>query len=55
MTCGASLKKSSSSENKVRVYDPRQQESHGWKSTHTIVEIVTDDMPFLVDSVTAAF
>ncbi len=40
-------------ENKVRVYNPRQ-ESHGWKSTHTIVDVVIDDMPFLVDSLTAA-
>ncbi|HEY5310537.1 MAG TPA: NAD-glutamate dehydrogenase, partial [Casimicrobiaceae bacterium] len=24
----------------------------GWQSTHTIIEIVNDDMPFLVDSVT---
>ena len=37
-------------EPKVRVYNPRI-EQHGWQSTHTIVEIVTDDMPFLVDSV----
>ena len=37
-------------EPKVRVYNPRL-ERHGWQSTHTIVEIVTDDMPFLVDSV----
>ena len=37
-------------EPKVRVYNPRL-EQHGWQSTHTIVEIVTDDMPFLVDSV----
>ena len=35
---------------KVRVYNPHPQE-HGWQSTHTIVEVVTDDMPFLVDSV----
>ena len=35
---------------KIRVYNPRI-EQHGWQSTHTIVEIVTDDMPFLVDSV----
>ncbi len=35
---------------KVRAYNP-QIEQHGWQSTHTIVEIVTDDMPFLVDSV----
>ena len=38
---------------KVRVYNPRP-ESHGWKSPHTIIEIVNDDMPFLVDSVVAA-
>ena len=37
---------------KIRVYNPRLEE-HGWKSSHTIVEIVNDDMPFLVDSVTA--
>ena len=35
---------------KVRAYNP-QVEQHGWQSTHTIVEIVTDDMPFMVDSV----
>jgi glutamate dehydrogenase len=36
---------------KVRVYSPRFEE-HGWRSPHTIVELITDDMPFLVDSVT---
>jgi glutamate dehydrogenase len=35
---------------KVRIYNPRF-ETHGWRSTHTAVEIVTDDMPFLIDSV----
>ncbi len=35
---------------RVRVYNPRFEE-HGWQSTHTVVEIVNDDMPFLVDSV----
>ena len=29
-------------------------EGNGWASAHTVLEIVTDDMPFLVDSVTAA-
>ncbi|MGI8717909.1 MAG: NAD-glutamate dehydrogenase [Lapillicoccus sp.] len=29
-------------------------EAQGWSSGHTVVQIVTDDMPFLVDSVTAA-
>src|SRR4051812_38133615 len=37
-------------ETKVRVYNPRFEE-HGWQSTHTAVEIVTDDMPFLIDSI----
>jgi glutamate dehydrogenase len=37
-------------ESKVRVYNP-QFEQHGWQSTHTVVEIVSDDMPFIVDSV----
>ncbi|MEM7498316.1 MAG: NAD-glutamate dehydrogenase [Pseudomonadota bacterium] len=36
---------------KVRVYNPNMAE-HGWSSRHTIVEIVNDDMPFLVDSTT---
>ena len=36
---------------RVRVFNPTLEE-HGWQSTHTIVEIVNDDMPFLVDSVT---
>src|SRR6516164_6225798 len=35
---------------KVRVYNP-DLASDGWSSPHTIVEIVNDDMPFLVDSV----
>jgi glutamate dehydrogenase len=36
----------------VRVFTPAVDE-HGWSSGHTVVEVVTDDMPFLVDSVTA--
>jgi len=36
----------------VRVYNPSMK-TDGWRSDHTVVEIVTDDMPFLVDSVTA--
>ena len=36
---------------RVRVFNPSIEE-HGWQSTHTIIEIVNDDMPFLVDSVT---
>ena len=40
-------------EPKIRVYNP-QYDEHGWHAHHTVVEIVNDDMPFLVDSVTAA-
>jgi glutamate dehydrogenase len=35
---------------KLRVYNPRADE-HGWTSPHTVIEMVNDDMPFLVDSV----
>src|SRR5215218_3060732 len=35
----------------VRVYNP-EFEQHGWQSAHTVAELVTDDMPFLVDSAT---
>ncbi|MCX7174094.1 MAG: NAD-glutamate dehydrogenase [Proteobacteria bacterium] len=35
----------------IRVYNPRPAE-HGWQSTHTVIEIVSKDMPFLVDSIT---
>ncbi len=35
---------------KVFIYNPNHSD-HGWQSTHTVVEIVNDDMPFLVDSV----
>ncbi len=35
---------------KLKVYNPEYEEE-GWKSTHTVIEIVQDDMPFLVDSI----
>lgn len=38
---------------KVRVFNP-SSEDNGWDSTHTVVQIVNDDMPFLVDSVSMA-
>ena len=37
----------------VRVFNPTRDDN-GWESTHTVVEIVTEDMPFLVDSVSIA-
>ncbi|MFJ8104174.1 NAD-glutamate dehydrogenase [Streptomyces sp. NPDC096132] len=35
----------------VRVHTPTV-EGNGWTCSHSVVEVVTDDMPFLVDSVT---
>ena len=41
-------------ESRIRVYNP-QFDRHGWQSPHTVVEVVHDDMPFLVDSLTTEF
>jgi glutamate dehydrogenase len=35
---------------KLRVYDP-DPDRDGWASPHSVIDIVNDDMPFLVDSV----
>src|ERR1041385_8617510 len=37
---------------KVRLFNPTA-EKNGWALEHTVIEIVNDDMPFLVDSVSA--
>ncbi len=37
---------------KIRLFNPAQ-ETNGWALEHTVIEIVNDDMPFLVDSVSA--
>ncbi len=37
----------------VRLFNPTLAK-HGWESPHTVLQIVNDDMPFLVDSVTMA-
>src|ERR1700728_116339 len=34
----------------VRVFNPTLRE-HGYTSPHTVIELVNDDMPFLVDSI----
>ena len=34
---------------KIKIYNP-DFERHGWQTTHTVVEVICDDMPFLVDS-----
>ena len=37
----------------IRIFNPTQAQ-HGYKSNYTFIEIVNDDMPFLVNSVSAA-
>lgn len=37
---------------KLRIFNPHAKKE-GWDAGHTVIEIVNDDMPFLVDSVTA--
>jgi glutamate dehydrogenase len=39
---------------KIRIFNPTL-ENNGFETEHTVVELVNDDMPFLVDSVTAEF
>jgi glutamate dehydrogenase len=38
---------------KIRIFNPASDKA-GWNSPHTAIQIVNDDMPFLVDSVTGA-
>ncbi|MDH3747942.1 MAG: NAD-glutamate dehydrogenase [Gammaproteobacteria bacterium] len=37
----------------LRIYNPNEQ-THGYSSNYTFIEMINDDMPFLVDSVSAA-
>lgn len=37
-------------ETKVRVYNP-QYEQHGWQSTHTVIEVITERKAFLIESI----
>ena len=39
------------SEVRIRIFNPDRRKD-GWESSHTIIEIINDDMPFLVDSIT---
>src|ERR1700751_4171175 len=42
-------KERKSGEAKVRLFNPTQ-EKNGWSLEHTIIEVINDDMPFIVDS-----
>lgn len=37
-------------ESKIRIFNPTK-EKDGWQSTHTIIQLSHDDIPFLVDSI----
>ena len=45
----ALIKHRAPNEIKIKIYNP-DFERHGWQTTHTVVEVICDDMPFLVDS-----
>lgn len=47
------LNQRTSTEPYIRVYNP-ELTRHGWQSPHTIVEIILQDSPFLVDSIRMA-
>jgi glutamate dehydrogenase len=38
---------------RVRVYSPTHEDA-GWQCRHSVIEVVADEMPFLIDSITAA-
>ncbi|MCP3126939.1 NAD-glutamate dehydrogenase [Shewanella sp. KJ2020] len=44
------LNKTPKGQTHLRVFNPSQSK-HGWQSTHSIIEVIQPDMPFLVDSV----
>ena len=48
-----SLEKNTTDDAVIRVFNPEVAKD-GWQSSHTIVEIIAKDMPFLVDSVRMA-
>ena len=49
-TLWQTLSRPSEASPRIRVEDPSAA-THGWNSAHTVLTIVNDDMPFLVDSV----
>uniref|UniRef100_UPI0035650B67 NAD-glutamate dehydrogenase domain-containing protein n=1 Tax=Pontibacterium sp. TaxID=2036026 RepID=UPI0035650B67 len=53
LSCWQFLQNFNAEEPKVRLYNP-DLEQHGWRAQHTVIEIVQNDMPFLVDSVRMA-
>ena len=50
VSCWKFIHRKSSTEPKIRVFNP-DFEQHGWQSSHSIVEVLCADMPFLIDSI----
>ncbi|MCP5334277.1 MAG: NAD-glutamate dehydrogenase [Oceanospirillaceae bacterium] len=50
ISCWNFLQERNNGSSKIRIFNPDYEE-HGWQSTHSIIEIISDDLPFLVDSV----
>lgn len=44
------LQKRKRGQHKIRVYSPTMAK-HNWESEYTVIEVINDDMPFLVDSI----
>ncbi|WP_286238141.1 NAD-glutamate dehydrogenase [Neptuniibacter halophilus] len=53
LSCWQFLEQFEPGKPKIRVYNP-DLEQHGWRANHTVIEILQQDMPFLVDSVRMA-
>ena len=47
------LNKTAPTDTHIRVFNPTQSK-HGWQSSHSVIEVIQPDMPFLVDSLTMA-
>ncbi|MBQ0791515.1 MAG: NAD-glutamate dehydrogenase, partial [Oleispira antarctica] len=50
VSCWLFIQKNNIAQPKVRVFNP-DFEVHGWQSTHTVIEVLSKEMPFLIDSV----
>ena len=50
LSCWGFIQQHYTLEPKIRVFNP-DFEQHGWQSTHTIIEILYQDLAFLVDSI----
>ena len=47
VSCWLFIQKNNIAEAKIRVFNP-DFEGHGWQSTHTVIEILAKEMPFLI-------